>query len=286
MRPVSISLEGFLSYREPTTVDLEGIPAAAIVGPNGAGKTSLVEAVLWCLFGEGRGRGPDDYVSVGAASCSVSFVFELDGQRYRVDRGRQRGRQAKSQLGLFALRDGVWTPVGGDSIAETQAAIERLVGLSAETWLRCSYLAQNQIDAFTRLRPAERKALLAEVLGISRYEALAERARAHERELAGELGATDRRAEELEALLAGEPAARAALEAARRMLADAEAGRERAEAEAARARVALDEARAAVAGLEEARRRLEELRARLEESRSRAEAERRRLRREAEDVAG
>ena len=101
IRPLRVELSGFLSYAEPTTLDLGDLPAAVIVGPNGAGKTSLVEALLWSLFGKGRGRSPDVFVSAGKTECRVTFDFTLEGQEYRVIRERSLHAGGKSYLGLF-----------------------------------------------------------------------------------------------------------------------------------------------------------------------------------------
>ena len=215
MRPARLELSGFLSYREPTAIDLSGVNAAAIVGHNGAGKTSIVEAIGWALYGKGRGRGPDDFVSAGATECRVAFYFELGDARYRTQRQRSLSAGGKSYLGLEVDtndHDGFgWQPVGGDSIAETQAAIEQLLGMDFETWERTSYIGQGRADAFTRLRPAERKELLADVLGLNVYERLEQLARGKERELAGVHTGLLRRSEQFEDFLAGEGSAHAAL---------------------------------------------------------------------------
>jgi len=180
VRPLHLELEGFLSYREPVTVDLESVTAAAIVGENGAGKTSLVEAMGWALYGKGRFRSPDDYVSVGAMQARVALHFEMAGSRYGVERIRKAGASARSDLRFAVLsRDGSeWVPVAGATMAEAQAEIERVVGLDFDTWEATSYIAQGRADVFTQLTPAGRKQLLAEVLELGRFELLADAAKA------------------------------------------------------------------------------------------------------------
>lgn len=175
MIPRRLILDGFLSWRERTVVDL-GPGATAILGENGAGKSSLIEAIGWSLFGKGRGRSPDDFVNAASTSARVSFEFELGGQTYRVERQRELGKAAKSYLGLFA-GVGIWKAVGSDSIAETQCAIEELLGLDYDTWAKTSLIGQGDAAAFTKLTPSARKQLLGDVLGLGEYEALSERAR-------------------------------------------------------------------------------------------------------------
>ena len=207
MRPLRVEVSGFLSYAEPTALDLRELPAAVIVGPNGAGKTSLVEALLWSLFGKGRGRSPDDFVSAGRTECRVTFDFTLEGETYRVVRERSLHSGGKSYLGLFGSVDGEWQPVGGDSIAETQAAIERLLGMDADTWLSASFIGQNRADQFTRLTAAGRKQLLAEILDLGLYERLHDAAKRRAATFACEHLGWQRRQEALEDQLAKEPEA-------------------------------------------------------------------------------
>lgn len=184
MRPLRLDLEGFLSFRDPTGVALGEHTAVAIVGENGAGKTTLVEAIGWALYGRGRGRGPDDYITAGASACHVEFTFALEGTDYVVVRARDRG--AKSYLGLFSIEPGadVRRPIGGDSIAETQSAIDELLGMSGDLWEATSYIGQGKADAFTSMRPSERIALLSELLELDRYAGFAEVSRAAARGLA------------------------------------------------------------------------------------------------------
>jgi exonuclease SbcC len=292
VRPVRLELSGFLSYSERTCVELDGLDAAAIVGENGAGKTSIVEAMGWALFGKGRAKSPDDYVSVGSTECRVSFEFLLRDRRYRALRERALTSGGKSYLGLFVqsvpmsypdprigsrpdqfgpdatltTKGGEWIPIGGDRIEETQREIEELLGLDYDTWLTTSFVGQNRADQFTRLTPAGRKELLGEVLQLDVYARLHEEAQARARTFAGEMVAAQRRLEDLEDVLAGEGEAR-------RRVAVAVGGGELAEAAVARAqdelggaRKSLDLARDRVASVARMADQLASLRARRQES--------------------
>lgn len=270
MRPVTLELEGFLSYKAPTTISFEGLAAVAILGENGAGKTSIVEAMAWALFGKGRGRRPDDFVSLNATRCRVSFTFEMSGGEYRVERQRELGKAAKSYLGLFTrtsapgMGEPNWYPIGGDSIAESQGAIEQLVGMDYAMWHNTSFLGQNAVDSFTRLAPGERKELLAEVLDLSSYQAVADVAHDRAKELSGSVTALRPRAQVLEDQLAGRPEVEKVLAQARDQHSAAEEWVRRAEAEAEAAQVAVIEAERAAAAVDEAARRVADKRAELE----------------------
>ena len=84
MRPISLSLDGFSSYREPQTVDFENVSLACITGHNGAGKTTLFDAISWSLLGYITEGDIDSVVNDMSDKAEVSFVFDHAGERYRV----------------------------------------------------------------------------------------------------------------------------------------------------------------------------------------------------------
>ncbi|MEL6936763.1 MAG: SMC family ATPase, partial [Cyanobacteria bacterium J06607_17] len=89
MIPKRLTLTNFLSYRE-VTLDFAGLHVACICGPNGAGKSSLLEAMAWVVWGHSRVATDDDVIHLGAKEVRVEFVFEHQGQVYRILRGRRR----------------------------------------------------------------------------------------------------------------------------------------------------------------------------------------------------
>jgi exonuclease SbcC len=270
MRPVRISLEGFLSYRDRVEVDLSDVGAAAILGPNGAGKTTLVEAIGWALWGEGRGRSPDDYVNPESTSARVSVVFDLAGKRYVVTRERLAGKSARSSLSLavwdilgrherdlegggidveeeFGFRD-----IGHPNIADTERAIVDLVGMTFETWESTSFVGQGRADAFTRLRPAERKRLLAEVLELERFGRLADLARTAVGEAKGHLQGLQLDLNRVRLIVGHRASLEAELERATERRAALEADLLARQTDAEEAAAALQEAQDAVSAVSEA----------------------------------
>src|ERR1700756_5624098 len=66
----SLTLKGFKSFAEPTTLDFEpGV--TVVVGPNGSGKSNVVDAVAWVLGAQGprtlRSAKMGDVISAGTA---------------------------------------------------------------------------------------------------------------------------------------------------------------------------------------------------------------------------
>jgi exonuclease SbcC len=51
MRPLRIEVEGFSAYRERVEVDFRGVDFFSLAGPTGSGKSSLIDAMVFALFG-------------------------------------------------------------------------------------------------------------------------------------------------------------------------------------------------------------------------------------------
>ena len=93
MIPIRLELTNFLSYRETTVLDFDGLDLACIAGHNGAGKSSLLDAITWALFGKSRSKSDDDIVNRRAGregqQAEVRLEFALEGATYRVIRQKQ-----------------------------------------------------------------------------------------------------------------------------------------------------------------------------------------------------
>lgn len=189
MIPVKLNLRNFLSYRDNVpTLDFTGLHVACLCGDNGHGKSALLDAITWCLWGHARGQVQDDLVSYGADEARVELDFLARDGRFKVTRSRRRGggrrRQGASDLQLFSVSDDGNSSqvVSGNSIRETQARVEQLVGMDYETFINSAFLLQGRADEFTSKSPAERKAVLSSILGLEAYERFQGRAREKEAE--------------------------------------------------------------------------------------------------------
>ena len=181
MIPLKLNIRNFLSYRENVpTLDFSGVHVACLCGDNGHGKSALLDAITWCLWGKARGQVQDDLVSYGADEARVELEFLARGSHYRVIRSRVRSggrrRQGASDLQLQAISDPTGDTEGGAQVAsgntlrETQAKIERLVGMDYDTFINSAFLLQGRADEFSNKTPAERKAVLASILGLEAYD--------------------------------------------------------------------------------------------------------------------
>src|SRR5918992_1164216 len=182
MIPLLLSIRNFLCYRENVRpLDFAGLHVACLCGANGHGKSALLDAITWCLWGKARGKSQDDLVSYAADEARVELEFLARDNKYRVIRSHARGgtrrRQGTTDLQLQVLGSGNAQPITGNSIRETQAKIEQLVGMDYDTFINSAFLLQGRADEFTNKTPADRKAVLASILGLEVYDRLQVRAR-------------------------------------------------------------------------------------------------------------
>ena len=182
MIPLSLSLKNFLSYRENApTLDFAGIHVACLCGQNGHGKSALLDAITWCLWGKARGKNQDELISYAAYECSVVLDFSSRDTHYRASRSHSRGggrrRQGATELQLQVLSDAGPTPISGNTVRETQAKIDQLLGMDYDTFTNSAFLLQGRADEFTNKTPSERKAVLSKILGLDLYDRLQDMAK-------------------------------------------------------------------------------------------------------------
>lgn len=203
MIPVQLRLKNFLSYRD-ATLDFRGIHVACVCGFNGAGKSSLLEAIAWAIWGQSRANTEDDVIHQGELEARVDFTFICQPHTYRVVRIRYRGQGAALEFQV-QTEDGFRT-LTGRGMKATQRLIQHHIRLDYDTFVNSAYLRQGRADEFMLKRPGERKQILADLLKLSQYEELADRAKERSRQVKAEMAVLERTMASTEQQLQEEPA--------------------------------------------------------------------------------
>jgi exonuclease SbcC len=181
MVPARLTMRNFLCYRDNVPpLDFTGIHVACLAGDNGHGKTAILDAITWALWGKSRARTDDELIHAGQTEAEVDFEFLVDDVRYRVVRQRrkaQRGRPGVPSLELFVQGPDGWRPISGDTLRDTERRIEEILHIDYDTFINSAFLMQGRADEFVRKTPSQRKEVLAAILGLEQYDALAERAK-------------------------------------------------------------------------------------------------------------
>ncbi|MGI9461490.1 MAG: chromosome segregation protein SMC [Alphaproteobacteria bacterium] len=180
----SITLEGFKSFLDETTIPLE-IGLTGIVGPNGCGKSNVIEALRW-VMGESnarkiRGDDMDDIIFMGSstramrnlASVTLNIVNDHKGDplphpwqdlsEIAVSRNIARGEGSRYRINNKEVR-------GKD--------VQYLFMARATGSASASMVAQGRISNIVNAKAGERRLVLEEAAGVRALSA-----RRHEAEL-------------------------------------------------------------------------------------------------------
>lgn len=170
-KPVSISVRNYRNYKEEN-FDFSDISFCTINGVNGAGKSSLfMDAIVDCLFEETREgdckawiRGTED-----ARSGFIEFIFDIGEKRFRVVRTRTKSGKPTLNLSQYQEESADWMNLSKERIIDTQAEIEKLLGMDSMTFRSCALIMQDQYGLFLQAKKDERIAILGNLLGLGIY---------------------------------------------------------------------------------------------------------------------
>ena len=192
MIPVKLALKNFLSYGEDVPpLDFTQFHIACLSGNNGQGKSALLDALTWAVWGEGRKasqekKADSSLLRIGQKDMQVEFVFDLEGDRYRIIRNYSiAGKSSRSGLEfqVFNQEDSEYISLTCPTTRETQEKITKTLRIDYKTFINSAFILQGRIDEFSRKSARERKEILSEILGLSRYDELANLAKSHLREI-------------------------------------------------------------------------------------------------------
>lgn len=136
----------------------------AVVGGNGKGKTfSTIETVRYLLYGTKALRGP----ASGYKDLSAHGNFTIRGEDYEIIRSPKRVEIIDAK--------GVTQAVGAEAVT---AKVTELMGYGLRVFDVCNASVQGDTNLFGDMKPAERKKMLDEVVGLTSNETVEKACRA------------------------------------------------------------------------------------------------------------
>ena len=176
MKPISLTIEAFGPYRDSVTLDfneLQNHSMFLISGPTGAGKTSILDAMVYALYGEPSGevRKTDAIRSDFAEPermTRVDFSFAIGEAQYRVERlpkqlvAKKRGtgmREQNTSATVYEMKDGEWKVIA-TSAAAIRDTIQRIIGFRKDQFLQVVLLPQGEFRKLLVASTSEREELL------------------------------------------------------------------------------------------------------------------------------
>lgn len=195
MRPLRLELDGFTAFRDRQEIDFEELELFVITGPTGAGKTSILDAMVFALYGQvprlGGKQGTADLVSLGTVQARVMFEFSVNSKgRYRVGRRLRRGSAQTATL--ERLEGEAWVSAcERDGVRECERVLGELLGLDYDSFCKAVVLPQGEFHRFLKGEPGERRKVLVSLLGVSYFERMGGLARARHADLSSRVSRTE-----------------------------------------------------------------------------------------------
>ena len=190
MKPISLTIEAFGPYRDSVTLDfneLQDHSMFLIAGPTGAGKTSILDAIVYALYGEPSGevRKIDAIRSDFAEPhrmTRVDFSFAIGDAQYRVERlpkqmvAKKRGtgmREQNASATVYEMKDGEWKVIA-TSAAAIRDTIQQIIGFRKDQFLQVVLLPQGEFRKLLVASTSEREELLHTLFRTGLYRKLQE----------------------------------------------------------------------------------------------------------------
>ena len=173
----TLTLKGFKSFAESTTLDLEpGV--TVVVGPNGSGKSNIVDAVAWVLGAQGartiRSNKMEDVIFAGSSKkaalgrAEVSLTIDnadgtlpIDFAEVTITRTLFRSGESEYALNGISCR---------------LLDIQELLSDTGVGRQQHVIVSQGQLAAILDSRPEDRRGVIEEAAGVLKYRKRRERA--------------------------------------------------------------------------------------------------------------
>ena len=160
-----LKLNNFKSHKNTIIEFDKGI--SVIVGENGAGKSTILEAISFALFKQHTAKRIDDLVRNNANSMSVELEFSSNNKEYKIV--REKKSNLKSSIYTKTSTDGGFVHIcSGDK--EVNEEIRQVLDIDSDLFLNAIYIRQGEIAELVDKTPAEKKLLIAKLLGIDSLE--------------------------------------------------------------------------------------------------------------------
>ena len=175
MKLLRIELVGFKSFRTKTGLEI-GDGVTTIVGPNGCGKSNIVDAIKWCIGAQSakdlRGKGMDELIFAGSENHRAMGMAEvsLTMQNDRGDVPAAFRDHAEIKVTRRLYRDGDSEYELNGSKVRLRDVQELFLGTGVGSREAYSIIEQGRIGFIVSARPEERRLIIEEAAGITRYK--------------------------------------------------------------------------------------------------------------------
>ncbi len=187
MKPVKLEFCGVNSFSEPAVIDFTDLlefGIFGIFGDTGSGKSTILDCIGFALYGDvfrlgQRSSSIADIINYKLDRAYANYEFEIvfEGKRrtFRVEREVKR-KNAVQNARVYEKKEGALAALA-DGVRESNALIERIVGLGQRDFEKCIALPQGEFAQFVKSARSDRLKLVSRLFDLEAYgEALTKRA--------------------------------------------------------------------------------------------------------------
>ena len=186
MEPLRLEMTAFGPYPKEVILDFSVLANQSmflITGPTGAGKTSILDAIVYALYGQTSGGLRDgfdmrsDYADA-TTPTSVVFEFQVGDHRYRMERTpkqelkKKRGTGTRVVLATAAISEWIdeeWKLLTTKA-QEIRDYVQQIIGFRVDQFLQVVLLPQGDFRKLLVAPTSEREVLLHTIFKTSVYK--------------------------------------------------------------------------------------------------------------------
>ena len=185
MIPLTLKIQGIFSYQEEAVIDFSKLAQAnifGIFGKVGSGKSTILEAIMFALYGEvarmGNSKRSYNMMNLRSNQMIIDFTFEVGNVVYRAlvktNRQKKNFEQVDTpEFRYFKIINGEPEPFDGFDAA-------KILGIEAQHFKKTIIIPQNEFQKFLELSPTERTRMIKDIfINLEKFE-LEENAKALE----------------------------------------------------------------------------------------------------------
>ncbi len=174
-----LKLQNFLAHKN-TDIQFAERGITVFIGENGAGKSSIIEGIVFCLFGKTERGNLSDLIYWGRNKLTVELEFKKGNNLYKIERTVEiKGKRTTSTGTVYKYEKGRYIPYYQKNISKE---IPKLTGISQKTFNSSVLVKQGEIEGLLNLSPRERAKVFEDILDMTIYQLLSETA-AHKRRI-------------------------------------------------------------------------------------------------------
>lgn len=191
MHVLRLEFEGIGPFAQRQIIDFEELSLSGLFlleGPTGAGKTTIVDAIVFALYGDvagsdsSKGRIVSTHLPAGVEPF-IDLIVDTSHGLLRVRRVPEYERPSKRGAGVTINKASIklWKLADLDDegvvvsthIQEANDELARSIGLTKAQFTQTVVLPQGQFATFLKSKPEDRREVLQDIFGTELYERIA-----------------------------------------------------------------------------------------------------------------